>query len=239
MARMRRVGALAVLVLVAIAPAASAQGGYVSASLVGDVVRVDHAEGTGSSDTSGGGEALGFALRLGTEVGSRWGVEAEFARPSEIDSRFAPGIIPLMLAASTTVVSSAPGGVVPPSIELFPYPYTYRVQTRQRYTTLSVAVWARQELSPTVSLVYVGGIGFHRTTQDVEFTFEPSVLLGRPVFFPQPSLTETIVHTARPFTGIEARIGLTDHVQLIPGARLHGLDGGWLLRSSVGLGWVF
>lgn len=239
MARMFRVGALAFLVSVASTPAVSAQSGYVSASLVGDVVRVNHAEGAGRGDTSGGGEALGFALRLGTEVGSRWGVEAELARPSEIDSRFEPGIIPLVLAASTTVVSSTPSGVVPPSTELFPYPYTYRVHTQQRYTTLSVAAWARQELSPKVSLVYLGGIGFHRTTQDVEFTFEPSILLGRPVIFPQPSLTETILYTARPFTGIEARIGLTDHVQLIPGVRLHGLDGGWLVRSSVGLGWVF
>jgi opacity protein-like surface antigen len=239
---MLRVGALALLLSLAIAPAVSAQGGYVSVSLLGDVVRVDHAERTGGSDVSGGGEALGFALRLGTEVGSRWGVEAEFARPSEIESSFAPGIVPLAWASSTSVVSGAPGGGVLPSIELFPYPYTYRVRTQQRYTTLSVAAWARQELSPRVSLVYLGGIGFQRTTQDVEITFEPSVPfgpIGRPAIFPQPSLTETIVYDAGPFTGIEARIALTDHVQLVPGVRLHGLDGGWLVRSSVGLGWVF
>jgi hypothetical protein len=235
-----RVVALAFVLLAALAPAAAAQGPYVSASLTGDIVRLNRIETRGSGE-SGDGEALGFALRLGTEIGSRWGVEAEVARPSAIESSFAPGVFPLTLAGSTSV-SVPPSGVVSPGIvELipYPYPYTYRVETRQRNTMLSVAAWARQELSPRISLAYLGGIGFHRTTQDAEISFEPGIQLGRPTIFPAPSLTESVVYTVGPFAGVEARIGLADHVQLIPGVRLHGISGGWLVRSSIGLGWVF
>jgi hypothetical protein len=48
-----------------------------------------------------------------------------------------------------------------------------------------------------------------------------------------------VSYRAGPVAGVEARIWLTDQVQLVPGVRLHGLDGGWLVRSSVGLGWTF
>jgi hypothetical protein len=39
--------------------------------------------------------------------------------------------------------------------------------------------------------------------------------------------------------GFEACIGLTEHVNLVPGVRLHGLENGWLLRPAVGLEWEF
>ena len=231
-----RVVALAVVLLAALAPAAAAQGAYVSASLTGDIVRLNRLETAGSGE-SGDGEALGFALRLGTEIGSRWGVEAEIARPSEIESSFDPGYLPYRLA-EVTATSVPPSGVVSPGFEVF-YPFTYRVQTRQRNTTLSAAAWAKQELSRRFSLVYLGGMGFHRTTQDVEISFEPPTQFLRPAIFPVPSLTESVVYTVGPFAGVEARIDLADHVQLIPGVRLHGISGGWLVRSSIGLGWVF
>jgi len=233
---MLRVVSLALLLSAIIVRAASAQGAYVSASLVGDLVRVNHA-GTGSDD-SAGGEALGFALRLGAEVGSRWGVEVEFARPSEIESDESPGVVPLP-AEITFIELSGPSGASAPSFDaLFPS-FQYRFRTRQRNSTLSATVWVRQEVSRRVSLAYIGGVGFHRTQRDFEITFEPlRPTIGLPVVFP-PSLTETMTYTAGPLAGVEARIALTDHVQLVPGVRLHGITGGWLVRSSVGLGWVF
>src|SRR5262245_53929116 len=75
--------------LLAVAPgSASAQSTYVGAALVGDVLRSTHTEFTSGPDNSTDGEAIGFALRVGTPLGSRWGIELEFARPGEIESEF-------------------------------------------------------------------------------------------------------------------------------------------------------
>jgi hypothetical protein len=49
----------------------------------------------------------------------------------------------------------------------------------------------------------------------------------------------TISYGTRPLAGVEARIGFTSHVRLIPGVRLQGITEGWLLRPYVGLGWFF
>jgi hypothetical protein len=38
---------------------------------------------------------------------------------------------------------------------------------------------------------------------------------------------------------MEARIGLTSRLRLVPGIRVQGLGDGWLLRPYVGLGWFF
>jgi len=237
---MRRPGSsaiVAILLSVAASSAVSAQGAYVSASLVGDVVRLSHAERLGTGGAAGSGEALGFALRLGTELGSVWGVEVEFARPSEIESQWAPDVVPLVPALQV-VTSDGGAGTVLPGVDLLFPSFRYQIRTKQRNTTLSTAVWARQELSPRVSLVYVGGVGFHRTSREVEVAFDPIPLLPIPVIYP-PTLTEAVTYRAGPLAGIEARISLTDQVQLVPGVRLHGLEGGWLVRSSVGLGWSF
>lgn len=210
-----------------------------SAFLTGDIVRVDRVESTGR-DQSGNGEAIGFALRLGTEVGAKWGVEVEFARPSEIESENSPGIVPLGtgLPQSATLIAGVTGGVpgLPNSV-VFPT-YSYVIRTRERNTTLSPAIWVRQQLSPKVSLVYIGGAGFRRVTSEMSVRFEPSPLPGIPIVFPTTETTST-EYDVGPFAGVEGRIGLTDHVQLVPGVRLHGIHGGWLLRPSVGLAWRF
>src|SRR5687767_10264788 len=85
----------AILVVLAgmLAPPAFAQG-YVGAFLVGDVVRLDQYDSR-AGDT-GNGEAFGFALRLGSPVGAKWGVELEFVRPGEITSDQSPRYLPLL-----------------------------------------------------------------------------------------------------------------------------------------------
>src|SRR5215510_15239726 len=85
---------LALLATLAAAQSAYAQGAYVSASLTGDVVRQNRVESAGFNQPTGG-EAIGFALRVGSEIGTRWGVELEYARPQEIENEFSPGIVPL------------------------------------------------------------------------------------------------------------------------------------------------
>jgi len=228
--------------LIAAQPA-GAQGTYVSASLTGEVIRLDRVE-TAGRDQSNSGETLGFALRIGTELAARWGVELEFLRPAQIETEFSPGIVPLAFESDgltftelTNVPSTGATSVVFPS-------YTYRFRTRQRNTSLSSALWARQQISSGVSLVYLGGVGFHHRTEEATISFTPSPLPALPgipsipIVLP-PSVSTATTYDVGPFAGIEARIGLTTHVQLVPGVRLHGIAGGWLLRPSVGLGWGF
>jgi hypothetical protein len=217
---------------------ARAQGAYVSASLIGDVVRNTHTEVSGTADGSRGGEAIGFALRVGTEVASILGVEVEFARPSVIESEWSPDVIPLADPRLPFVTSG--GTIVPDPGLVFPI-FQYQLRTAQRYTTLSTMLLARHDLSERVSLAYLGGVSFQRTTQEIEFEFQSVATLPPGLTLPTiyPLATETVTYRAGPVAGIEGRIWLTDQVHLVPGVRLHGLDGGWLVRSSIGLGWSF
>jgi hypothetical protein len=242
--RVRQVFVIVAVLMALGARPSSGQSAYVSAALVGDVLLNTHVETSLGRDASSGGEAIGFALRVGTPLGSRWGVELEFTRAGEIESEF-DGVIPLGSGVvSTTSWTSLPPGSVPVEIDaLFPIlqrPTSYSLQTTQRHSTLSTAVWMNQELSQRVSLVYLAGMGFYRTTFENESRFGNRPLppgISIPNIF--PSITKTVTYGVRPLAGIEARIELTEHVDLVPGVRLHGLDNGWLLRPAVGLAWNF
>jgi hypothetical protein len=245
---MKTVCACAVLLLAATATPVLAQGGYVSAALVGDIARFDNYDG--ADGDSSGGEALGFSLRLGTELGSKWGVELEFVRPSEIESDYAPGILPLDRVSTsfsfndgTPTVALLPdaGSYLP---TYFPT-YSYRFHTSQRNTTISAGLWIRQEISSRFSLAYSGGVTVGRTSREVATTFEwlgPIGPIGPIVVAPRilpPTLSKTTTYDAGPFVGADGRIGLTEHVQVVPGVRLHAVQGGILVRPSVGLAWDF
>lgn len=58
-----------------------------------------------------------------------------------------------------------------------------------------------------------------------------------------PGSTRATTYSVGPVVGVEARLGLTDHVMLVPGMRLQTVGGtaasAWLFRASVGLGWKF
>ena len=210
-----------------------AQSAYVGVDLVGDVLRSTHSESSLGLDVPSGGEAIGFGLRIGTPLGSRWGIELAFTRPGEIETEFS-GAIPL--ASSTeilTTISRAAGNLT--ATQLFPSPLPYRLRSTQRHSTLSTTVWFNQTLSSKVSLVYLGGMGFYRNTYESESRFD--ILPAAPIVL--PSLTKTVTYGVRPLVGFEARVHLTDHVDLVPGVRLHGLESAWLLRPGVGLAWMF
>lgn len=221
-----------VLVLAAAAPV-SAQSGYVGAFLVGDVARFDQYDATGRDD-AGNGEVLGFALRLGTGLGSRWGVELEFTRPSEIESEMAPGILPMLAESSIATGLAFP---IDPGIP-FP-PYSYSIRTRQRNSTLATSLWMRQEITSRFSLAYVGGVSFGRFSSEVEVTYQPI----RSPFFTVPAIAPTVsevtTYHAGPMVGMEGRLTLSGQAQLVPGLRLHAIQGGWLIRPSLGLVWNF
>jgi hypothetical protein len=217
-----------------------AQSTYVGAALVGDVLRSTHTESSVGPDNLTDGEAIGFALRVGTPLGSRWGVELEFARPGEIETEFsgsiplASGIDSLALLQTSRVVS--PGVILP---QIFPPILPYRLRSTQRYSTLSTSAWFNQSLSSRVSLVYLAGMGFYRATLETDSRFEILAAISTvPAGFPSIT-TKTVNYGVRPVAGLEARIKLTEHADLVPGIRLHGLENAWLLRPAVGLAWNF
>jgi len=238
---MRRTSAIAVILLFGVlAPPAFAQGAYVGAFLVGEIVRLDQYDSR--AEDSGNGESLGFALRLGSPIGAKWGVELEFVRPGEITSDQVPQILPAIY--QLTAVPSIPGlpnqGNYDPLI--FP-PISYEFRSTQRRSTLSTSLWVRQEISSRVSMVYLGGVAFGRTSTEVEisYTFGRSTIL--PTILPLPPIppliNESISYDVQPMVGVEGRIRLAGKVDLVPGLRLHGAQGGWLIRPAVGLSWNF
>jgi hypothetical protein len=75
---------------------AAAQAPYVGAAVLTDVVR-----SSGTRDQQpGDGETIGGALRVGTSLGERWGVELEFVRSGETDWR--PDVT--ILAGATSAI---------------------------------------------------------------------------------------------------------------------------------------
>jgi hypothetical protein len=226
----------AVLVLAALLAASSpaAAQTYVSASLVGDIARFSHVDLPGFDDRSG--EAVGFGLRVGTPIGAAWGVELEFVRPSLISSSAEAEVIP---AYPQDPIYSIPG--LPLFPEIFFPPIRYEVHTETRNTTVAASVWAKQELTGRFSLVYSGGMAMVRSHQSTGFDYVPGVgVIGVPrIPGSFGGVQEAVNYSVRPVAGVEARIGMTEHLQLMPGVRLFGLESGWLLRPAVGLGWTF
>jgi hypothetical protein len=241
--QMRAIGA--VITWAAMTLPAFAQGPYVSASVVGDIARFNHGTSPGAPDAQGGDEAIGFGLRLGVPVGSSWGVEAELTRPSEITNELS-NIGPSLtggggyLMPNSSVSLSPTGRLDVSSLSVvgeLPV-LSYQLLSRMRTTTFSTTAWARQELTSRISLVYLGGLSFQRITSMFELRFASTRAVPGFVL-PPAQRSESILYGVRPTVGVEARIGLTEHVELVPGIRLAGLDNGWLVRPAVGLGWVF
>ena len=211
------------LTLACAAVSANASAQFVGASVLGDLVRLSRTESV-IAESPHGGEALGFAIRIGTPLGAAWGVEAEFARPAEIEDETRNSLLPLLTSPASLTL-------LPPSSS-FPS-FSYR--TTIRNTTLSASAWLRQPLTDRSSLVYLAGLGFNRQNRDEGFSFDPRVL----ALTIAPYETRTITYGVRPFVGIEARLGLGEHAQLVPGLRVHGIDDGWLLRPGIGVNWTF
>src|SRR5512139_2483854 len=139
----RTLQAVVVTLLLALAPGSVfTQSAYVGAALVCDVLRSTHSEVAGQSTASTDGESIGFALRVGTPLGSRWGVELEFVRPGEIESEF-NGSIPLASGIDSLAILQS-RRLVKPGVTLqqvFPATLPYRLQSTQRHSTLSASVW--------------------------------------------------------------------------------------------------
>ena len=125
-------------------------------------------------------------------------------------------------------------------LRFFP-PISYEFRSTQRRTTLSPSLWVRQEISPRFSMVYLGGVAFGRTNNEVEISYSigRSILPIAPIPSIAPIVNESITYDVQPMVGVEGRIRMGGKVDLVPGLRLHGAQGGWLIRPAVGLSWNF
>lgn len=210
---------------------AQAQSGYIAGSLSADISRTGSVDQT---DMPGTGEALSFSLRAGGAITPRFGVEFDFTRPSEIETDQTPDVriyadLPVSVLASLS--PAIPIDTILPSIPTL----NYTIHTSQRVTTYTAAAFARQEIRPRLALVYLGGIAFGRVEQTTSTSFGFPVPLAS--IYPPSFETRTVDYAAGPMGGFEARVGLTDNVEVVPGVRMLGLAGGWIIRPAVGISW--
>ena len=213
---------------------ALAQSPYVAGAIGADVSRSSHGDSSFYPSPSNGSEVLSGALRVGTSINGLWGVELEYVRSGR-SSDETPTFNPLAQAVSTSVnfVQLLPG--IAQSIPI-PFPYDYRSEIRRRHTSMNAVAWARQPVGGAVDLVYLAGIAFTRERSDVTQNIIPVV---RTIVPPSPIRTTFTEYATRPLVGVEARIGLTSRLRLVPGLRVQGLGDGWLVRPNVALGWFF
>ena len=215
---------------------AQAQSAYVAGAIGAEVVRTTATKSGSTTYDIGSGEALGGAIRVGALVAPRFGVELEFFRPGEIESN-TNGPIYLAAQEFPTVFNDV-SRLIADSI----FPSIIGQKTRVRATTTSALVFARQSVGARFDVVYLGGISFARVVHETEFNVPGGIIpLVRPA---TPSYsTRTIQYGVGPVVGIEGRLGMTEHVRLVAGLRLHALADslldGWMIRPSVGLAWMF
>lgn len=227
-----------VLVSSLLAAPAWAQSPYVTGAIGAEIVRSTSVTSSGSTFTTRNGESWSGAVRLGTLVVSRVGVELEWLRPGLIEG---DGDGPIYVASDLprAVVASLIADGIVPDTAIFSI---ISQQTRMRATTLSTLAFVRQPVGARVDLVYLGGLGFSRVVHETEFGIpRPLPAASRPIV---PSYrTRTTQYGVGPVVGAEARIDMTEHVRFVAGMRLHALGqslvDGWLVRPNVGLSWMF
>lgn len=228
---------------VLLASSAWAQGVYVGGAVAAEVVRTTSTKSGGTTYDNGSGEAFGGAIRVGTFITERVGVELEYFRPGGIDSS-SDGPIYLAAGNSGSVTWSSFDSVPPslPPSNLI-YPSIVSQTMRVRTSTTSALLTARQPLGARVELVYLGGVGFSRVVREIEYGYGfPRIAAPVGAIFPRFS-ERTTQYAAGPVVGVEVRAGMTQHAQLVAGLRMHTLGqalvDGWMIRPSVGLTWKF
>ena len=233
---------LVLTLLVALfAASARAQSAYVAGTVGADVSRISHTDGNFYSSSPEGSETLSGSVRVGTAIGPNWGVELEFVQSGRSHDQVTPVVSPLATLNSTTPapVITLPGFTfTSDSPNVIPIRFV-QSDIRQSHSDLDAVIWARQAVGGSVDLVYLGGVAFSRQRTEITQNFPTILQLFAPLPPNSAFRSTTISYDARPLAGVEARIGFTSHVRLVPGVRLQGIADGWLLRPYVGLGWFF
>jgi hypothetical protein len=229
------------LLVVLFAASARAQSAYVAGTIGADVSRVSHTDANFYSSSPDGSETLSGSVRVGTAIGPNWGVELEFVHSGRSHDQVTPLVSPLATNTSTTPapVITLPGFTfTSTSSNVIPIRFV-QSDIRQSHSDLDALIWVRQGVGGSVDLVYLGGVVFSRQRTEISQNFPTILGLLAPLPPNSAFRSTTISYGTRPLAGVEARIGFTSHVRLIPGVRLQGIADGWLLRPYVGLGWFF
>jgi hypothetical protein len=235
---MRVTGVVVAVASLLLAGGAWAQSVYIGGAIGAEVVRTSSTKSGGTTYDSGNGEALGGAIRVGTFLTPRFGVELEHFRPGEIESD-AGG--PIYLAENPALAYSFTDGLF--SDLTFPSRPSILSQTmRVRTSTTSALLTARQSVGRRVDLVYLGGVGFSRVVREIDYGFGGFILPVAPTI-QRSYFTRTTQYAAGPVVGVEMRADMTEHAQVVAGLRMHTLGpsavDGWMIRPSVGLAWKF
>jgi hypothetical protein len=212
--------------------ASSATGAAAQSPYVGGAILADIARSSGSVDQQpGNGETFGGALRVGTSLGEKWGVELEFVRSGETEWR--PDVS--ILAGLT---SSMPGFINSlPDIAIYPSP---QIDVESQLSTFTTSLWFRQTLNDRFSLVYLGGAAFARTENETNIEYPVITLPRAGQTMPTRLFSqESVIYDAGLSVGLNGDIEMTDHLRLVPGIRMLNIASRWLLRPSVGLDWRF
>ena len=169
-------------------------------------------------------------FRAGTSLNSLFGVELEFVRDARFDVETNPAIL-----GETTFFGIVGGMIIDSQSAIFPTP---QIDTDLRTTAWNATVFVRKSIATRAELVFLGGVGISRVVQHSKVSYDPRILAIR-----IDTETETTAYGVGPIVGAEARIGMTDHLQLTPGFRVQSpgndLTSGIVLRPSVTLGWTF
>jgi hypothetical protein len=230
-ARSLFVSSAACLLLVGFAPRAAAQSAYVGGAVLADITRASGTSGI-TDGRPGNGETIGAALRVGSPLGQRWGVELEFVRSGETEWR-----------PDVTILAGISGGFADfiardPSLLIYPTP---EINVESRLSTLTTSVWWRQRVSDRFNLVYLGGVAFARTESETEVGYQQIALPGRggmtlPTRFYEQ---ESVSYDTGASVGLDGDIEMTEHLRLVPGVRMLTVASRWIVRPSVGLNWRF
>jgi hypothetical protein len=216
---------------------------YVAAAVGADLTKSYESKTDGTTFPDGDRDAVAWGLRVGTALGSRWGVELEFNRPGELEMQNGPIIYaqPALSGFATLSRGTTSSALIDLRPTIFPGP---QIRTEQRNTTWNAAAWVRQPIGARADFVILGGLGFSRVVQNTRYEISgPPQLLTLIPIAQRSSRTRTTSYGVGPLVGAEARIRMTEHLELTPGLRVQSLGNnltqGLLLRPSVALGWTF
>lgn len=116
-----------------------------------------------------------------------------------------------------------------------------RIQGR-RQAKVGAALLGYHVGSGRHALELLGGVGWVADETRVRYDFRiagpmvPGVQLSLP--FPSSESRSTVYYTVA-MAGADVKVGLTEHVAIVPNIRLFGASGGLSIRPGVGVRWTF
>ena len=221
---------------------------YIGAAAGSDTTLVTSFETAGASQLERGGTAPAVAVRAGIALGQRWGAEVEVARAFTIEhSNTTNGGI-LASGRPVDFVASPVNFFGIDAIPPIRFAPTLRTETEQQLTAVNALAWVSYAVSGRIDLVLAAGAAFNRTVVEQRVRIEPGTLPGIPGFpvgfpgFPLDlfaSSTRVVDYGVGPVVGVETRIAVGDRLRVVPAVRMSSAFGGWSVRPTAGIVWMF